>query len=90
MAELLEADIEAGRLYVGTSYPTAETLRRIFFVIRDSLHLPWQEAQQVALTMIQGTPKLTHLRDAEIEEAARDGSDGGNHRALGVLVPAAG
>lgn len=69
----IQLDVEAVTLYLAASYPTYETLRRIDILIRDGLRLDWQEAQQLALTMIQGAPKLTHLRDSEIEEAARTG-----------------
>lgn len=71
--EVIQLDRAAGTLYRATSYPSYETLRRIDVLIRDSLQLPWQESQQIALTMIQGAPKFTHLRDAEIEKAARTG-----------------
>jgi phosphohistidine swiveling domain-containing protein len=73
LQDVMRLDNQAGALYLATSYPTYETLRRIDILIRDSLQLPWLEAQQLALTMIQGAPKLTHLRDAEVEEAARTG-----------------
>lgn len=69
--EVIQLDIDAGMLYLASSYPTYETLRRVDILIRDGLQMPWQQAQQTALTMIQGAPKLTHLRDAEVERAAR-------------------
>jgi rifampicin phosphotransferase len=71
---VIKLDAEAMALYLAVSYPTYETLRRVDILIRDCLQLSWQEAQQLALTMIQGAPKLTHLRDAEVVQAAASGN----------------
>lgn len=74
--EAIDLESQAGVFYISSSYPTAESLRRIQVLVEYWL-MPddWTRAQQVGLTLIQGAPKLTHEKDAELQAIAWGNGD---------------
>lgn len=71
LAEAMAVEGDAGEFYISASGPTYESLRRIEILAKDWLtNGDYREATQIALTMMQGTRKLTHSLGLDIESAA--------------------
>ena len=76
LQDAIDLESQAGIFYLSASYPTAESIRRVRVLLNDWLFPDdVTGAEQVALELIKGIPKLTNERQAELEAVAWDGKD---------------
>ena len=76
LQKAMDLQDQAGVFYVSSSYPTAKTLTWVQALASDWLmDGDWRKSDMFAVTMVQGAPKLTHERDAELQAIAWDGGD---------------
>lgn len=69
--QAMDLESQATAFYLSASYPTYESLRRIAVLAKDWLMSgDWDRGLQLALTLIQGAPNLTHEKDAELQAIA--------------------
>ena len=74
LQEAMDLQDRAGAFYVSSSYPTAKTLTWVQALASDWLmDGDWRKSDLFAVTMVQGAPKLTHERDAELQAIAWEG-----------------
>jgi len=76
LKEAMDIESQAGVFYNSSSYPTAECVDMMKKLLQYWLKISnWQEAEQLALTLIQGVSSLTHERDAELQAIAWENGD---------------